>query len=171
MIDQGELFTIPSPCKRICEVNNRGYCKGCFRSREERLNWLKYSDFQRQLIINLCEKRRLKVLAAKQARPEEKEVPLPPQPDLFDPPAALTADVPAAEAVITAEPQPGNKDSRQTSPTRPQAAGSAAPEPPSSALPTDIRPATEAAAEKSTVRTGKARKSATDNDSQLDMFS
>ncbi|MEN9464570.1 MAG: hypothetical protein RL217_751 [Pseudomonadota bacterium] len=69
MIDQGELFEIPSPCKRICQMNNKGYCIGCFRSRDERLYWNQYSNFQKQLVINLCEKRRLKVLASKGAPP------------------------------------------------------------------------------------------------------
>lgn len=94
MIDQGELFEIPSPCKRICELNNRGYCKGCFRSRNERLHWLQYTDFQRQMIINLCEKRRLKVLEARQqpSLPEEEAVP--PQFDLF---AEAVAEVPVPD--------------------------------------------------------------------------
>lgn len=67
MIDQGELFEIPSPCKRICEMNNKGYCIGCFRSRDERLYWNQFSNFQKQQVINLCERRRLKVLASKEA--------------------------------------------------------------------------------------------------------
>lgn len=79
MIDQGELFEVPSPCKRICELNNRGYCKGCFRNRDERLHWNQFTPFQKQLIVNLCEKRRLKVLAAKLAQPHpiEPEIELP----------------------------------------------------------------------------------------------
>lgn len=68
MIDQGELFDIPSPCRGICTANNRGYCKGCFRSREERFHWHEFSNFHKQLIINACEKRRLKVLAARTAQ-------------------------------------------------------------------------------------------------------
>ncbi|MFY9179864.1 MAG: DUF1289 domain-containing protein [Venatoribacter sp.] len=68
MIDQGELFEIPSPCKRICQMNNKGYCIGCFRSRDERLYWNDFTNFQKQLVINLCEKRRLKVLEAKQQK-------------------------------------------------------------------------------------------------------
>lgn len=66
MIDQGELFEIPSPCKRICQMNNKGYCIGCFRSRDERLYWNEFTNFQKQLVVNLCEKRRLKVLAVKE---------------------------------------------------------------------------------------------------------
>ncbi|MCD8524043.1 MAG: DUF1289 domain-containing protein [Saccharospirillaceae bacterium] len=85
MIDQGEFFDIPSPCRRICELNNRGYCKGCFRSRDERLYWNQFTTFQKQLVVNLCEKRRLKVLSAKQATPvvAEEEISIQ-QPDLFN---------------------------------------------------------------------------------------
>lgn len=72
MIDQGELFTIPNPCRGICTANNRGYCKGCLRSRKERFHWNEFSPFQQQQVINLCEQRRLKILAAKhEAVPEE----------------------------------------------------------------------------------------------------
>ena len=104
MIDQGEFFDIPSPCKRICELNNRGYCKGCFRSRDERLYWNQFSNFQKQLVVNLCEKRRLKVLSAKQAalQPAVAEEPLPPQPDLF---TALSEPDTAAELPASANPQ------------------------------------------------------------------
>lgn len=83
MIDQGELFDIPSPCKRICELNNRGYCKGCFRSRDERLYWNQFTAFQKQLVVNLCEKRRLKVLAARNHHPQLDDEYIPPQFDLF----------------------------------------------------------------------------------------
>ena len=75
MIDQGEFFDIPSPCKRICQMNNKGYCIGCFRSRDERLYWNDFTPFQKQLVVNLCEKRRLKVLSVKaeqQTQLEEK---------------------------------------------------------------------------------------------------
>ena len=67
MIDQGELFSIPSPCQGICEVNNRGYCKGCLRNRTERFHWLEFTAYQQQLIINNCEKRRQKIIASRNA--------------------------------------------------------------------------------------------------------
>lgn len=73
MIDQGELFEIPSPCKRICQMNNKGYCIGCFRSRDERLYWNEFTNFQKQLVINLCEKRRRRVLEVKQERQQSLE--------------------------------------------------------------------------------------------------
>lgn len=55
--DQLQLFTIESPCIDICEVNNRGYCKGCYRSREERFHWNKFSDGDKSKIIKLCRRR------------------------------------------------------------------------------------------------------------------
>lgn len=66
MIDQGEFFKVPSPCQRICEMNSKGYCIGCFRNRNERLHWNQFTEFQKQLVVNLCHKRKLKVLQAKQ---------------------------------------------------------------------------------------------------------
>ena len=38
-MEQLEFFEIPSPCIGVCQVNNKGYCKGCFRSRDERVYW------------------------------------------------------------------------------------------------------------------------------------
>ncbi len=87
MIDQGEFFQIPSPCQSICEMNSKGYCIGCFRNRNERLHWNQFSEFQKQLVVNLCNKRKLKVIQAKQlskAQPTTLEVDIPePQIDLF----------------------------------------------------------------------------------------
>jgi predicted Fe-S protein YdhL (DUF1289 family) len=116
MIDQGEFFDIPSPCRRICELNNRGYCKGCFRSRDERLYWNQFTTFQKQLVVNLCEKRRLKVLSAKQqtAVVEEDDSAIP-QLDLFA--AATAKPVPEPET----EPQPDS--ARQEKPELPSVIG------------------------------------------------
>ncbi len=64
-MQQLEFFEIPSPCIGVCEVNNRGYCKGCFRSRDERLYWLKLSDTDKRLVVRLCQQRKIRVLKAK----------------------------------------------------------------------------------------------------------
>ena len=45
-------------------VNNKGYCKGCFRSRDERFNWLKFSSVQKREVIRLCQDRQRRVLTA-----------------------------------------------------------------------------------------------------------
>jgi len=72
MIDQGELFEIPNPCRGVCTANNRGYCKGCLRSRIERQHWYEFTAYQQQQVINLCERRRQKILAGPaEAAPEE----------------------------------------------------------------------------------------------------
>ena len=66
MKNQLEFFDIPSPCIGVCEVNNKGFCKGCYRSREERLYWLELSAEQRRQVIRLCQTRKGRVLRAKQ---------------------------------------------------------------------------------------------------------
>lgn len=43
MAEQLEFF--PSePVPGICQSDERGFCRGCFRSRDERFNWNKMSD-------------------------------------------------------------------------------------------------------------------------------
>ncbi|ASP39299.1 DUF1289 domain-containing protein [Bacterioplanes sanyensis] len=105
MLDQGELFAIPNPCRGVCQTNNRGYCKGCLRSREERFHWHEFTPFQQQLIINACEKRRRKILQAKSAQTED-DTPPSPQYELF------------ASSQPQLQPQPpaaGDLDGRPTS--------------------------------------------------------
>ncbi len=65
-MEQLEFFYIPSPCIGICESNNRGYCKGCFRSRDERLHWLKMTNQQKRMVIQLCHRRHRAWLIRKQ---------------------------------------------------------------------------------------------------------
>ncbi|WP_320821136.1 DUF1289 domain-containing protein [Thalassolituus sp.] len=101
MIDQGELFSIPSPCQGICEVNNRGYCKGCLRNRTERFHWLEFTAYQQQLIINNCEKRRQKIIASRNAIDVEEELDIP-QFDLFTSRAELRLAVDKPDVVSSA---------------------------------------------------------------------
>ena len=60
-MEQLEFFSIPSPCIGVCEANSKGYCKGCLRSREERLYWLDMSDAQKQQVLRLLGLRRHKI--------------------------------------------------------------------------------------------------------------
>ena len=62
---QLEFFEIPSPCVGVCESGPRGFCKGCFRSRDERLYWLKVDDATKRKIISACVRRKKAVLAKK----------------------------------------------------------------------------------------------------------
>ena len=59
-MDQIEFFAIQSPCSRVCETDKQGYCIKCFRSREERFNWLTFSNSQKQQILRLCKQRSLR---------------------------------------------------------------------------------------------------------------
>lgn len=61
--EQLEFFDIPSPCIGVCESGPRGFCKGCFRSRDERLYWLKVDDATKRKIISACTRRKKAVLA------------------------------------------------------------------------------------------------------------
>ncbi len=56
-MEQLEFFTVPSPCVGVCTVDEKGYCKGCMRKREERFNWLNYTPAQQRDIIRLCKQR------------------------------------------------------------------------------------------------------------------
>lgn len=81
-MEQLEIFPLQSPCVGVCELNNKGYCKGCLRSREERFNWLTMTQAQQQEVLRLCRNRKARVEAARRkAREGEPPEPLP-QPGL-----------------------------------------------------------------------------------------
>lgn len=75
MKNQLEFFDIPSPCIGVCEVNNKGFCKGCYRSREERLYWLELSTEQKHQVIRLCLSRKARVLRARREAAQGQEEP------------------------------------------------------------------------------------------------
>ena len=79
MAEQLEFFPVQSPCRGICQSDERGFCRGCFRSRDERFNWQKMSDAQKQEVLRLCRQRLLRKLRAGKA-PDAEE---PQQPSLF----------------------------------------------------------------------------------------
>lgn len=55
---QFELFPVPSPCIGVCTTNAKGYCLGCFRSRNERYNWNDLAPVKKMRVIDLCKKRK-----------------------------------------------------------------------------------------------------------------
>ncbi|MDB2330886.1 DUF1289 domain-containing protein [Alteromonas sp.] len=55
---QLEFFEIPSPCIGVCQSGPRGFCKGCYRSRDERLYWLRVDDATRRKIMTACYRRK-----------------------------------------------------------------------------------------------------------------
>ncbi|MGF1692878.1 DUF1289 domain-containing protein [Photobacterium kagoshimensis] len=75
-MEQLEFFTIPSPCIGICQVNERGYCRGCMRNRDERFNWQSMNATEQRNTLRLCRQRYMRVLKAKkkqQAQLDEKD--------------------------------------------------------------------------------------------------
>ncbi|WP_028884694.1 DUF1289 domain-containing protein [Taylorella asinigenitalis] len=61
-MEQEELFDIPSPCINVCQANSRGFCQGCYRSRDERFNWNTFSNSQKRKVITLCRGRKLRAI-------------------------------------------------------------------------------------------------------------
>ena len=79
MAEQLEFFPVQSPCRGICQSDERGFCRGCFRSRDERFNWQNMNDVQKQEVLRLCRQRLLRKLRAGKATNTED----PQQPSLF----------------------------------------------------------------------------------------
>ncbi|WP_423187805.1 DUF1289 domain-containing protein [Alishewanella sp. d11] len=65
-MDQLELFDIANPCIGVCQSNNRGYCLGCLRSREERFNWHQKPASERAQILGLLKQRRARLTQKQQ---------------------------------------------------------------------------------------------------------
>lgn len=79
MAQQLEFFDIPSPCRGICQADERGFCRGCLRSREERFGWMQMNDAQKRDVLRLCRQRYLRMQRANKP-PDETP---PEQPSLF----------------------------------------------------------------------------------------
>ncbi len=56
-MEQLEFFVVPSPCVGVCTVDDKGYCQGCMRKREERFTWLDMTPAQQLHVIKLCKMR------------------------------------------------------------------------------------------------------------------
>ena len=61
---QIEIFKISSPCIGVCQSGPKGFCVGCFRSREERVHWINLEQDVQSKIIKACaiRKKRAKVI-------------------------------------------------------------------------------------------------------------
>lgn len=75
MMEQPDFFPIPSPCIGVCESNSKGYCKGCLRSREERLYWQKMTDGQKHQLMRLLAARKAKIRNRAFALPDTDDEP------------------------------------------------------------------------------------------------
>ncbi len=73
-MEQLDFFPVPSPCIGVCQVNNRGYCKGCLRNRDERFNWLTLTNEQKRNVVRLCLQRKKRVEQAKRKAQQGEDV-------------------------------------------------------------------------------------------------
>lgn len=76
-MQQIEIFEILSPCIDVCQSNSRGFCLGCYRSRDERFRWLKMDTDEKKKVLILCQqrkKRHQQKLAAHQKAMEEQPI-------------------------------------------------------------------------------------------------
>ena len=81
MAEQLEFFPVQSPCRGICQSDERWFCRGCFRSRDERFNWNKMSDGEKQEVLRLCRQRLMRKLRAN--KPASSDEPEQPRPGVF----------------------------------------------------------------------------------------
>ncbi|MGR5244335.1 DUF1289 domain-containing protein [Vibrio sp. PNB23_22_6] len=82
-MEQLEFFSIPSPCVGVCSSDEKGYCHGCMRNRDERFNWLSLTSAQQLHVIKLCRQRYRRKLLAGKTKPVLPEETSSPQQDLF----------------------------------------------------------------------------------------
>ncbi|MFT4811084.1 MAG: putative Fe-S protein YdhL (DUF1289 family) [Paraglaciecola sp.] len=61
---QIEIFEIISPCIGLCQSGPKGFCVGCFRSREERVHWIKLEQDVQSKIIKACATRKKRAQSA-----------------------------------------------------------------------------------------------------------
>ncbi|RUO25381.1 hypothetical protein CWE09_01200 [Aliidiomarina minuta] len=73
--DQLEMFSIANPCIGVCESNQRGYCKGCLRSRDERFNWHAKAPAEQSEILQRLSKRRARLLQQRKKSQHENDSP------------------------------------------------------------------------------------------------
>jgi hypothetical protein len=57
-LKQIEIFEITSPCIGVCQSGPKGFCVGCFRSREERVHWINLEQDIQSKIIKACAARK-----------------------------------------------------------------------------------------------------------------
>ncbi|UAB69223.1 MULTISPECIES: DUF1289 domain-containing protein [Vibrio] len=83
-MEQLEFFSVPSPCVRVCTTDERGYCNGCMRNRQERFEWLTMTPAQQLHVIKLCRQRyRRKMLKQRKEELQSEAEESSPQQDLF----------------------------------------------------------------------------------------
>lgn len=82
-MEQLEFFQVPSPCVGVCSVDDKGYCRGCMRKREERFRWLEMTAAEQLHVIKLCQQRYRRKMLAARPNTQSDEEPDNPQQELF----------------------------------------------------------------------------------------
>ncbi|WP_286262732.1 DUF1289 domain-containing protein [Thalassotalea atypica] len=83
---QLEFFDVPSPCVGVCQSDEKGLCKGCYRSRDERQNWIHLNSDDKQKVIKRCIQRRKRKNGKIKPKAIEQVIEVS-QPSLLDPPS------------------------------------------------------------------------------------
>jgi len=90
IIMQLEFFDVPSPCVGVCQSNEKGYCLGCMRTRDERKTWISLDNDSKQKVIKRCIQRKKRQSKKNLNNPVEiiaiQEQNQIEQPSLLDPP-------------------------------------------------------------------------------------
>lgn len=76
MAEQLEFFDIPSPCIGVCQSGPTGYCLGCYRSRDERLYWIKVDAKVKRQIIKACQRRKKRAEQGKKIQVSDYDSPI-----------------------------------------------------------------------------------------------
>lgn len=83
---QLEFFDVPSPCVGICQSDDKGQCLGCFRTRDERQNWINLASIDKQKVIKRCIQRKKRKDGKIKVKEIEQNLENK-QPSLLDPPS------------------------------------------------------------------------------------
>lgn len=81
---QLEFFDIPSPCIGVCQSDEKGFCLGCMRNRDERQNWIAFTSADKQKVIKRCIQRKKRKQGIIKVKVVEQEVDII-QPSLLEP--------------------------------------------------------------------------------------
>lgn len=75
----------------MCESDEKGHCRGCMRSRDERQEWINFTNDDKQKVIKRCQQRKKRKLNQQKLKQSEPVVTptelVDMQPSLLDPPS------------------------------------------------------------------------------------
>ena len=72
---QIEIFDITSPCIGVCQSGPKGFCVGCFRSRDERVHWINLEQDVQSKIIKACALRKKRANAVSKNKQNSTDIP------------------------------------------------------------------------------------------------